>query len=139
MNSQLLNLINIYNSLKLDSKNIDSIQEYSSLLHNELLEDFISEMPDFYRGYLKVNLIGIELLNSSSLSFSLKGNKLHILKNSKIDESYELLNVEKLLNFLSDKDYTKDQQYLAELFLSNSESIICLNLALRIQSLDTSS
>jgi len=131
MNSQLLNLINIYYSLKLDSKNLDTLQEYSFLLHNELLEDFISEMPEFYKSYLKVSLIGLKLLNSSGLSFSLNGNKLIILNNLKIDNSYELLNVEKLYNFLSDKDYNKDQEQLAELFLSNSESIIYLNLALR--------
>lgn len=139
MNTQLSNLIKIYNTLKSDSKNIDSIQEYSSLLHNELLEDFIAEIPDFYNNYLKVSLIGDKLLNSNNLSFSLKGNKLNILKNSKIEESYELLNVEKLLTFLSDKNYTKEQEQLIELFLSNSESIIHLNFALRIQSLDTSS
>jgi len=132
MIASLLKLVEKYKTSKED---LTLLEQYSLLLHDELQEEIEGELSIFLKNYTKIASLS-SYINKYDLSFDLSNNKITILKDQTPIMTNDLFSVNQIFGFLNEEELTDDQISLAKLFLSNTESVILCNLAMRSIDLD---
>lgn len=133
MSPLLKNILHIYRDLKKDPERYQEIEEYSLLLHNELEEEFKKELPVIYDNYHDLKKRSENLI-SRGYKFEVKGDSIRIVSPhpKRMDINHKIYNPKDLLYNLMEDPLSEDEEEISQLFLSNENAIIYLNLAINL-------
>lgn len=124
--NKLDTVIEKFNKSK-NNLNIEEIEEFSDLLHNEFFDDFCKDNPFFVKMYNKYIEDYIDKVEKKSLKFKIEDNML-LSKNNKT----EILDTEQILNLFFPQ-HINEHTFL---FLSNRDSITVFNCLFNLKKKD---
>jgi hypothetical protein len=132
MNKILKEFVDKYQDFK-SSNNLKKIEEISNLLNNELLYLMKEQLPGFIENYEEM-IDKSQNIISREYKFEIKGGTFHILSphNARKNKQRKLYSPMELYSFIIDEELSPNQKELALLFLSNSHSILALNMAMNL-------